>query len=208
MDSATAQMDPRVFDTAEVYDPATGRFSLVGSLPPIDRAAIAAAGFEIPTRSPDWASEGTLVALPDGGAFLVGRIDEWKHEGWVTRAFRFDARSGHWHQVGRASAGFYDGDGTLGRTPGLDLAGAFAAALPDGRVLVAGGITSDATGEWAASRVARLYDPVTNTWSRLPSLPEERQGGLTVALADGSVLLIDGSQTSGAATAVRFVPGP
>ena len=119
------QMDPRVFDTAEVYDPATGRFSLVGSLPPIDRAAIAAAGVEVPTDSPAWASEGTLVALPDGGAFLVGRIDEWKHQGSVTRTFRFDARSGHWHQVGRASADFNDWTADIG---------ADARARPHGRV--------------------------------------------------------------------------
>jgi hypothetical protein len=206
---ALRKMDPRAFDTAEVYDPATGRFSLVGSLPPIDRAALAAAGIEVPDGSGS-TSMGALVALPDGGALLVGRIDYWKHQGSVTRTFRFDARSGRWRQVGRASAAISDHVAETDRqTPGLDLAGAFAAALPDGRVLVAGGTMREGT-EWGeeTTRVARAYDPVTNTWTRLPSMREGRQFGVTVALADGSILLVGGNDTSGAGSAVRFVPSP
>ena len=132
--------------------------------------------------------------------------------GYVTRTFRFDARSGRWRQVGKASVGFYSSDReTWLQTPGVDLAGAFAAVLPDGRVLVAGGTTGGATGESEMSRVARLYDPVTNTWSRVPSMPKGRSGGVTVALADGSILLIGGNETTpggSAANAVRFVPSP
>ena len=210
--SGDARMDPRVYGTAEVYDPATGRFSPVGSLPPIERAAISAAGVNLPTSDPSWTQIGTLVALPDGGALLVGHIDEWKHEGSVTRSFRFDAPSGRWRQVGPASAGVNDWKaGTWRQTPGVDLAGAFAAALPGGHVLVAGGTTYNGTDSWENSRVARLYDPATNTWSSLPSMPTGRQGGLAVALADGSVLLIGGNETStdsDASTAVRFAPSP
>jgi len=201
-ESFSAKMDPRAFDTAEVYDPATGRFSLVGSLPPIDRAALAAAGIEVPENS-ESASTGTLVPLPDGGALLVGHSNYWKHQGSVTRTFHFDAQSGRWRQVGKAT-GFNEGDRPSRQTPGLDLAGAFAAALPDGRVLVAGGTIRDETSDLELSRVARAYDSVTNTWTRLPSMPTGREGGLTVALADGSVLLVGGND----ATAVRFVPSP
>jgi hypothetical protein len=205
-----ARMDPRVLGTAEVYDPATGRFSMVGSLPPIDRAAIAADGVDVPATEPYYSRVGTLIALRDGGAFLVGHTDEWKHEGSVTRSFRFDARSGRWRQVGRATAGVNDWKAATWRqTPGVDLAGAFAAALPDGRVLVAGGSTYDATNQWGVSSGARLYDPVTNTWASVPSMPEARQGGVTVSLADGSILLISGNDSeTGTASAVRFVPSP
>ena len=87
--------------------------------------------------------------------------------------------------------------------------GAFASALPGGHVIVAGGTTYNGTDSWEASRVARLYDPATNTWSSLPSMPTGRQGGMTIALADGSILLIGGNESStdsGAATAVRFAP--
>jgi hypothetical protein len=208
--SGAARMDPRAYDTAEVYDPATGRFSPVGSLPPIDRATIAAAGVNVPTSDPSWTQIGTLVALPDGGALLVGHSDEWKHEGSVTRCFRFDAPSGRWRQIGPASAGVNDWKaGTWRQTPGVDLTGAFVAALPGGHVLVAGGTTYNGTDSWEASRVARLYDPATNTWSSLPSMPTGRQGGMAIALADGSILLIGGNESStdsGAATAVRFAP--
>jgi len=202
-----AQMDPRVFGTAEVYDPATGRFSLVGSLPPIDRAALAAAGVAVPTSDPDESQIGTLVALPDGGALLVGHDDEWKHAGAVTRTFRFDPRSGRWRQVGRAWAGFWDWSVQRAwhQTPGVDLAGAFAAALPDGRVLIAGGCTYPSSQRYEnkqcqPSSVARLYNPVTNAWSNLPSMPAGG-GGDAVPLADGSVLLIGGAETT-----IRFVP--
>jgi hypothetical protein len=208
--SGDARMDPRAYDTAEVYDPATGRFSPVGSLPPIDRATIAAAGVNVPTSDPSWTQIGTLVALPDGGALLVGHSDEWKHEGSVTRSFRFDAPSGRWRQIGPASAGVNDWKaGTWRQTPGADLAGAFVAALPGGQVLVAGGTTYNGIDTWEKSRAARLYDPATDTWSSLPSMPTGRQGGMTIALADGSVLLIggnDSSTNSDAATVVRFAP--
>jgi large repetitive protein len=208
--SGDARMDPRAYDTAEVYDPGTGRFSPVGSLPAIDRAAIAADGVDVPTSDPSWTQIGTLVALPDGGALLVGHSDEWKHEGSVTRSFRFDASSGRWRQVGPASAGVNDWKAeTWRQTPGVDLAGAFAAAVPGGHVLVAGGTAYNGTDSWEKSRVARLYDPATNTWSSLPPMPTGRQGGMTVALADGSVLFIGGndpSTESNATTAVRFVP--
>ena len=60
-------MDARGFDTAEVYDPATGRFSPAGSLPPIDRAAISAAGVDVPTSDLWSTSVGTLVAQPTAG---------------------------------------------------------------------------------------------------------------------------------------------
>jgi hypothetical protein len=91
-----ARLDPRAYDTAEVYDPATGRFSLVGSLPSIDREAIAADGVEVPDYGTSSTAVGTLVPLPDGGALLVGHGDGWKHAGWVTRTIRFDALSGRW----------------------------------------------------------------------------------------------------------------
>lgn len=210
--SGDARMDPRAFDTAEVYDPGTGRFSPVGSLPPIERAAISAAGVNLPTSDPSWTQIGTLVGLPDGGALLVGHSDEWKHEGSVTRSFRFDAPNGRWRQVGPASAGVNDWKAeTWRQTPGVDLAGAFAAAIPGGHVLVAGGTAYNGTDSWEKSRVARLYNPATDTWSSLPSMPTGRQGGMTIALADGSVLLIGGNETStdsDAATAVRFAPSP
>ena len=201
------------YGTAEVYDPATGRFSPVGSLPPIDRAAIAAAGVNVPTSDPSWTQIGTLVALPDGGALLVGHSDEWKHEGSVTRSFRFDAPTrelapGRPGQRGRQRLEGRDVAPDAGGRPGGRLRrGASRRARARGR----GHHLYNGTDSWEKSRVARLYDPATDTWSSLPLMPTGRQGGMTIALADGSVLLIGGNESStdsDAATAVRFAPSP
>lgn len=203
-----AIVDRRASSTTEVFDPATGRFALVGSLPDIDRDAISASGVELPTSDPWMTSVGTLIALPDGGAMLVGHADSWKHQADVVRSFRFDARTGRWTQVGPAyaSANDWAADGWRS-TPGVDLAGAFAAALPDGRVLAAGGNTTGGDGAWEATRTARTYDPTTSTWAPLPAMPEARSSGETAVLSDGSVLLVGGNESSsGAITAVRFVP--
>jgi hypothetical protein len=206
-----ADVDLRAFDSAEVYDPATGRFSLVGSLPGIDPAEVEAAGVDDGVILGGYIDVGTLVALADGGALLIGYAESSKHEGSVTRSFRFDARGGRWRQLGKAHLEWLDPKGGGYRaTPGLDLAGALAAALLDGRVLIAGGSTLDKSGyDWEASRIARLYDPVTNTWTKLPSMPEG--GGVTVTLADGSILLLGAIETSsdeGRIIATRFVPSP
>lgn len=203
-------MDARAYGTSEVYDAGTGRFTLVGSLPPIDRAAIAADGVAVPTSDPYLTSVGTLVALPDGGALLVGHTDEWKHEASVTRTFRFDGSTGRWRQVGPAYAWLNDwAANTTRSTSGVDLAGAFAGPLPDGRVLVAGG--SSVAGEGGdpnPTRTARAFDPVTGQWAPVPPMPEGRDGGTTVTLTDGSLLLVGGNDSaSGPANAIRYVPG-
>ncbi len=209
--SFRAVMDPRVFWTAEVYDPATGGFTLVGRIPPIDREAIAADGVAVPATEPYSTSVGTLVALGDGGALLVGANDFWKYEASVTRSFRFDPATAEWTQVGPAygsSADWSAGEATWAYTPGEDLAGAHAGILPGGQVLVAGGSTTDPkTGDWTASATARAWDPATGGWALLPSMPQGRQGGSTAVLGDGSILLVGGAWTEdGGDTAVRFVP--
>jgi hypothetical protein len=199
-------MDARAYGTAEVYDPATGRFTQVGSLPPIDRDAIAADGVQVPTTDPYATSMGTLVPLPDGDALLVGHVDSWKHQADVVRTFRFDGATGTWSQVGPAWAWLNDWDaGTTHQTPGIDLSTAVAAPLASGSVLVAGGGGGEVGG--GPTSVARLFSPATDGWLPLPDMPAGRQGGVAVALADGSVLLVGGDDTSvDTTTAVRFVP--
>jgi hypothetical protein len=214
-DGQVAKVADGAYDSAELYDPATGRFSLTGSLPAIDRTPFTKLG-GLPDGPPttDW--NGTLVALKDGGALLVGRDAYWKHEGGITRSFRLDAATGRWTEVGTAWATGYDPLHDVEWTsPGEPLGDrALVAQLADGRVLVAGGL--DATG--ASLGTAELFDPATNAWSSLPKMPESRAGGAAVALKDGSVLLVGGfndatpagacDQPSGLSSTVRFVPQP
>ncbi|MGZ6259804.1 MAG: hypothetical protein ACXWN5_02990 [Candidatus Limnocylindrales bacterium] len=212
-DGGVAKVDARAYDSAELFDPKSGRFALTGSLPAIDRSASGQLG-QFPEGDPTVDANGTLIALQDGGALLVGRSAYWKHQGEITRSFRYDAASGRWTEIGRAWGDVNNPPAgaawtTSGPRYGVD---SLVARLPDGRVLVAGG--SDAA--YAVTSAAELYDPATNAWSALPAMPEARAAGAAVALSDGSVLLVGGynDQTtrgscdgsSGLATAVRFVP--
>ncbi|MCU0504667.1 MAG: kelch motif-containing protein [Chloroflexi bacterium] len=206
-----ATMDARVFDTAEVFDPATGRFTLVGSLPPIDRIALSAQGVTVPTEDPWMTSVGSLVALPDGGAVLIAHHDAWKHQADVVRDFRFDAATGQWTQIGPTWASSVDWGGSdvvLHHTEGIDRSGASVAPLPDGRVLEAGGseVVGEA-GDLASSSSARAWDPATGEWSPLPAMPAARSYGAAAALLDGSIMIAGGDWSeSGPETSVRYVP--
>lgn len=197
--------------SAELYDPSTGKWSLAGALPPLDTAALAKLGFDFSDGYLGvLSSVGSLVALDDGGALLVGTKWWAKHTGEITRSFRLDPRSRTWRQVGDIAMAWRRGDGEqYDSTKAVDRAGAFVARLPDGRILVAGGGMSVEGGATpTASAVA--YDPGKDTWVPLPSMPAPRVGGLAVPLADGSVLLIGGSgddqHADVPATLIRFVP--
>ena len=222
-------VDDRASDSAEIYDPATGRFSLVGPLPDIDRSALEKLGVPganpVPENDPVTEDIGTLVALDDGGAVLVGHAGYWKHQGEITRSFRFDAQAGGWIEIGQTYLYVVEPGGTavpLVRRGVRRLARAMVARLPDGRVLVAGGagtIPEDSPYSkpieligMSTTAVAELYDPATNTWS---PLPEARAGGAAVVLTDGSVLLVGGYNDPqppevriDLTSAIRFVPSP
>jgi hypothetical protein len=214
-------VDRRAFDTAEIYDPKSGRFSLAGSLPDIDRATLEKQGVKganpVPERDPEPSDPGTLVALDDGGAVLIGQTGWWKHVGDITRSFRFDPTTNRWREIGQTWIVIGEPTAVMLETPGVrNLSGAMVAGLPDGHVLVAGGsgvtpngssIGSDA----ATGASAELYDPASDTWSAVPPMPEARSDGAVAVLKDGSVLLAGGSteQSQGSvvlSSAIRFVP--
>lgn len=202
-------VDPGAFGSAEIYDPQTGRFSLAGEFPNIDRAALEAQGAPnanpVPDGSPTIDDIGTLVPLDDGGAVLVGHAQYWKHQGDIARSFRFDARAVRWTEIGQTYIVVAEPTIVNLTVPGArNLARAMVARLPDGGVLV---VESD-YGETPGS--AQRYDPGADAWSALPSLPEPRSGCATVVLADGSVLLIGGfglgPDSQWLASSIRFVP--
>jgi Kelch motif len=214
VDSGVAKVDDQAYVTAEIYDPKTGRFSLAGSLPGIDWAALSALNLKDPGGAPAPEDPGALVALADGGALLVGDAGYWKHLGEVVRSFRFDPKAVAWTETGQPYVALTDEvTGAVVQTPAIGRLHAMAARLPDGRVLVAGGDGEEITS------TAELYDPATNAWSALPAMPGPRAAGAIVTLRDGSLLIVGG--TDGKATdadpctgplglnsALRFVPGP
>jgi len=81
-----------------------------------------------------------------------------------------------------------------------DLFCAGNAALPDGRILVAGGHTASTLG----TNEANIFDPVTQTWTSLPRMAYLRWYPTVTALPDGRMLVTAGDQTN----ATDFVPFP
>jgi hypothetical protein len=230
-------VDGRAFTTAEVFDPLTGRFSLAGTLPPVDWSPLATFG-PYPISYNGVTSPGTLVALPDGGALLVGEATGWSIRaldmaGVTVRTMRFDAATRRWTVVDeRVVASRYSNGPTPTElvVPGFTRTGAIAARLADGRVLIAGGRAdeeSDGSEMLGTAEVAGLYDPATNAIISLAPMPEGRFGAAATLLADGSVLVVGGrgsdepcvfvaeteecpceTRSTGLASAVRFIPGP
>ena len=219
-DSGAVTVDGHAFATAEIYDPATGRFGLAGTLPDIDRAALerqgAAHANPVPEYDPQPADGGTLVALEDGGAVLIGQTGWWKHAGDITRSFRFDPKTNRWSEIGETWIVVGEPTAVILETPGVhNLSGAMVARLRDGSILVAGGSGETPNGSSMGSTAgtgasAELYDPVSDTWTDAPPMAEVRSNAAVAVLKDGSVLLVGGfNYPKGSvmlSSAIRFVP--
>jgi hypothetical protein len=186
--------------TAEVFDPATGKWAKTGSLKVARSGALAvtltdgrvlaaggttAKGTVADTEIWDpaagtWSSVGTtpiwggsvLVALADGGALLAGGQDAAFKS--VASAYRLDPKTSKWVAAAKMLTPAYD---------------RIAALLPNGKVLVAGGLPAHSK---PAITEAELFDPATGTWSATVPLPAAREQSKAVLLADGSVLIAGG----------------
>ena len=186
----------------EIYDPATGRFSVTDALPGVDPSDLAGLGLPsagADTASPDWG--GALVALADGDALLANtnwycRFDPASEEEIrLTRTFRFEAAVDRWTEVGapQVSVSHSTADVTTWEDLGEHHPDGIVAQLRDGRVLFAGGQGLDQLG----TRAAEMLDPGTGTWSPLPDMPGARVRAEMVALADGSMLIAGGYSNGG-----------
>ncbi|MGC8635074.1 MAG: kelch repeat-containing protein [Candidatus Limnocylindrales bacterium] len=141
-----------------------------------------------------WSETGPLVVpvyghsanlLPNGDVLVTG--------GWsstaasapaIATAQLYDPRSNSWTatapmQVARADAR--------------------AVVLPDGRVLVVGGLSADYT----ALGSVELYDPATASWTTLPSTVVAEWWGTLALLPSGNVLLAGGSADSAGSAPLR-----
>jgi hypothetical protein len=96
--------------------------------------------------------------------------------GWMasTTLPVFAGTSGTWANTGSLNTARTDHTATL---------------LPNGQVLVAGGIDASATP--IAS--AELYNPATGIWTRTGSMAEAREGHTATLLPNGEVLVVGGS---------------
>jgi hypothetical protein len=192
---------------AELYDPATGKFSTTGSM------------------STDQADTATLLndgrVLFAGGANGTGTIASADVYDPATGKFRSTgamtvARSSHTatllpngrvlivggediHGMALASAELYDpATGKFSQTGSMAVGRMVqsAALLPNGRVLIAGGVTtkrvSDGTILTGPTLSAELYDPATGKFNSTGSMTELRGNPSTTLLSDGRVLIAGG----------------
>lgn len=84
-------------------------------------------------------------------------------------------------ELARANAGTWVQAGTVGEYRAAPI----ATRLPDGSVLVAGGLGGSATAE--------RYDPATNAWAPAAPMGVARSTSATVTLTDGRVLVAGGT---------------
>jgi N-acetylneuraminic acid mutarotase len=171
-----------------LYDPIANKWSVAGALPQ--------------------APVGTLIALADGSAMMVGD-EEWVGGGWKqTHSERFDPTTATWSKTKEMA--------TLRHKPAVVL-------LAGGKVMVAGGavkVTFGGSGRVTTlTKTAEIYDPQTDTWVSAPSMPDARENASATLLGDNSILVAGGDQgeqgeaaTPGGfpikvlAGALRFVP--
>ena len=64
--------------------------------------------------------------------------------------------------------------------------------LPDGRVLVAGGIVPSSSVDCTVVAGTEIFDPATDTWSQGPPTKSARASAHVVGLKDGRVMLVGG----------------
>lgn len=195
----------RFLSSAELYDPATGQWTVTGSAATrresatgirlLDGRVIVVGGYtccDYFTPATDvyvpatgtWAQAGdrphggvgmALVVLPDGRVLMAGGGNPGAGLGATTDTLLFDPATGQWSATAPMRHA---------------RSGADAVLLSSGQVLVAGG----------GPLPSEIYDPATGTWSDDGSLAVPHSGAHLAVLSNGSVLIAGGYTDSGATT--------
>jgi WD40 repeat protein len=188
--------------SAELYNPATGKFTPTGSMttPRVGQSATllnkdqvlivggtgatAAAELYNPATgrftatgsmsAPRGTNVGTL--LPDGDVLVTGKAQEL--------AELYDPATGQWSN---ASTGL-----PICNSINECRSGSTATLLDTGNVLVAGGLVGIESNPQTTA-TAMLYHPGTNTWTSTGSMTTPRESQTATALPDGQVLLAGGT---------------
>jgi hypothetical protein len=196
--------DERGTATAELYDPSTGRWTATGSMTEAhsfvtatlltDGRVLAVGGHGLQRATAElydpstgrWTATGsmteahafhTATLLPDGRVLAVG-------------GYGLD---GGTCCIASSTAELYDpfnGTWTITTSMASARQGHSATLLPDGRVLVAGGLDS---GGGAPLASAELYDPVSRRWTDTGSMTAARGAFTATLLGDGKVLVTGGA---------------
>jgi hypothetical protein len=197
------------FTSAELFDPAAGKFSAAASMaqPRMGHTAttvkVAGADAVLVVGGYSDSSQRTIAQAelydPTTGKFSVtGSLAESRFG--QTATLLADGRvlvaGGQNRAVALSSAEIYDpATGKFTRTGPMSQSrfGQTATLLPGGKVLVAGGY--NAAQMWLAS--TEVYDPATGKFSPTGDMESPRVFHSAVALSDGRVLIVGGSGQPG-----------
>ncbi len=119
-------------------------------------------------------SLGRLIRLQNGEVLYIG--GSRYEDSWTTRkdVDKFDPQTNTWSQ----------------HEPMLQKRQQFnVAALPDGRIIVIGGVSVQDNAIW---RTTEIYDPVTSEWTSGPMLNEARANAELVTMPGGNLLVAGG----------------
>ena len=163
--------------SCELYDPATGKWTETGSLPPRVRH----------TLPPPWGTRAyghTATLLADGRVLLAGGYDSDVEMAPVSEADVYDPATGQWTMAEMGASRVYH----------------TATLLADGRVMVTGGDWPNCGGGAGCLdgvvMTTEIYDPRTNGWSAGPPLRAPRESYTATLLRDGSLLLVGGTRNN------------
>lgn len=197
--------------SAELFTPATGRFTLVGpmAVPRYNPQAVLLSTGDVlitggrkpgtdttPVSTSELFSPTTLQFRTTGSPAMA-RIDPTLtvlNDGRVLLAGGLGGAAGVFQnsaEIYTPATGRFTPTGSM-RDNRSDFA---AARLPDGRVLVAGGWHTSGHSIRAISD-AELYDPTTGTFSPTPWLNQTRHGFTMSPLPDGRILIAAGQSDS------------
>jgi hypothetical protein len=125
------------------------------------------------------ARSGTATLLLNGKVLVAGgsEYNGTSNSGSLSSAELYDADSGSWTPTGNMVEARYGDTATL---------------LPDGTVLVAGGVGT----RNISLDSAELYDPSTGSWTATGNMVEPHWGHKATLLPDGKVLVTGGASTS------------
>jgi len=199
--------------SAELYDPSTGTWKATGSLNyarygtsaillPVMSSIVIAGGYlsaSVPVylksaeiyepSTGKWLITGNLnyergpgrmITTLQNGKIVVAGGDMSRYFPYYTRTSElYDPATGIWTKQGNLT---------------MERAGAGMVRLQNGKVLVAGGITTDyVTLGVVDTNTCDLYDPSTGTWTATGRLNFARAGPGMVLLPNGKVLIAGGS---------------